>query len=326
MTNALANDESPENRDAPPQAEISHHAEILTLLAYNAWLLPIPFAAQDKRVRELSRLLPGRDVIVLNEVFQRRAQKNLLSALAMAYPYTTPMLRHPGPWYRRGRMLFDGGVLILSRWPIIRTERCLYGGLLRGPDAWAAKGISYACINKGGTPYHILATHTQASAEIPFRLACRLLGRNAKSHYTALRARQFERLADFVDDLAIPRSEAVVYAGDMNADALSSPEEVDRMLQTLDAALPGYSAAAWPREGIGSPPTYDPTQNPLCEKGPPAFYDYILWSRRHRAPENAHLMVQRLRALGSWRRYALGRELRDLSDHHAIEASFTFSS
>ena len=134
-----------------------------------------------------------------------------------------------------------GGVVIGSRWPILREDQHVYRGSCNYADCLAAKGVKYARIEKtancnaygvcgagaGGKPvkkiFNIFATHMQAWDE-------------AEAQQDRLH--QAAQMRDFVKTQGVPEGEPVIYAGDFNTDFVLYPTEVATLVNTLDAHLP----------------------------------------------------------------------------------------
>ena len=264
---------------AQPQSTTPEH--VLDVLTFNAALLP-EIAASTEQATRAARMAPhlvGYDVLVLQELFVNRWRRAVLAELAASYPYRGDLVGRDGardlPWRQ------DGGVVILSRWPIVRQAVLTFDGVCSGSDCLADKGVAYAAVRKGARTYHVFSTHAQS-----------VYGRDP-SH---VRAAQFALLRAFVAALDIPRHEPVIVAGDLNVDAYT-PELAD-MLRVLGAAWP-------PRVGDGRF-TWDPASNAWAY-GEPEWLDYVLWLTDHAKPVSA------------WNEALLLRDGDlDLSDHHAV--------
>jgi sphingomyelin phosphodiesterase len=272
-------------------------AGTLNVLAYNIYMRPTFLFKNGQSIR--ARLLPpqlkGYDAIVFSEAFDDDARRDLLKALRADYPFATRILG------RDGIVSQDGGVIIVSRWPIVAEDERRFGGVCAGTDCGADKGVVYAKIDKQGRPYHVFGSHTQAWPT---------------AEGQAIRARQFGLIKAFIDSKKIPPDEPVLIAGDLNVDRVRYPAELDRMLRTLGAELPrivGYGA------------TNDPWTNTLAEQGRPAEYlDYVLWSKAHRRPADALNEARILRAAEEWKEYGWEFAMWDLSDHYPVRGRFRF--
>ncbi len=125
---------------------------ILKVLTYNLFMRAPTFFfwnRQGRRARLLPDQLHGYDVIVLQEAFSNIHRRMILQALEREYPYQTRILG------RDRRFRQDGGVVIISRWPIMSEDQRLFGKRCAGFDCWAQKGCVYARIDVEERPCHI---------------------------------------------------------------------------------------------------------------------------------------------------------------------------
>lgn len=169
-------------------------AKPFRVLMYNVWNLPSYLTDGNSRARaaKIAPLLSaGRyDVIVLNEAFLNKDE--LVSQLAESHPHRVRLGRQ---WYTA----FDSGLLLLSRYPILRSAAEHYA-MRRGVDFWAAKGVVFASIKTPSGIVNVYGTHMQAGA--------------APSHQAA-RMSQSAQLAAFVLRTA-ERGCPIIACGDMN--------------------------------------------------------------------------------------------------------------
>lgn len=271
------------------EERVYHDPHAFHLLTYNVFMRAPTFLfrdAHDERAALLKDQLAGYDAIVLQEAFSDRHRERIVADLADRYPYRTRVLG------RDGLIRQDGGVVIVSRWPIEREDQRLFGDACAGTDCLAQKGVVYARIDKSGRRYHLFGLHAQAD----------------RSH-APVRERQLEIVQDFVADQRIPPDEPVVIGGDVNVDLLSDGQsaEYTRMMEILDAAHPPL---------IRSPeqlPTWDATTNSMLDGPARGHLDYVLYSRAHLRPVWSVNEVRFVR-----------RGEMDLSDHHAVYGGFRF--
>ncbi|WP_328528338.1 sphingomyelin phosphodiesterase [Nocardioides sp. NBC_00368] len=248
---------------APPPPDLS-------ILTHNVAMLPTILGGKANGTRAdlfaEADHLRGHDVVVLEEAFDNEPSDTLKSRLASRYPHQTPVLgRSRSGWDETlgsysALTPEDGGVTVLSRWPITHRVQYVYADGC-GADWFANKGFVYARLDVDGRPVHVVGTHVQA--EDP---AC--FGSGA-----AVRAEQFAELDGFLDGLAIPADEPIVIAGDLNV-VKDSPEYAT-MLTALDAAAPAFA---------GHPYSWDPETNPLASSGGREQLDYVLFRRGHQQP------------------------------------------
>lgn len=261
----------------------------LDVLTFNAYLRPSVMAeGQDQRTPLMAEQLAGRDILLLQEVFSDRHRRQLLDDLATAYPYRTRVLGRDRGFAQ------DGGVMILSRWPIEAEFQRPFGRLCAGKDCLADKGVLYARIDKAGQRVHVLATHLQSGRD---------------KH--ALRMAQLRVIRELMGAMAIPSDEPVLLGGDLNVDRLVPGAPAaggyhGAMLSALAAAEPAP-------EGGRHQPTFDPARNPLARHGQAQVLDYLLVSSAHLQPDRANSRVVPIVA---------GRE--PLSDHFGLQARFIF--
>jgi sphingomyelin phosphodiesterase len=268
----------------------------LTVAAFNVYLrprYPIFLDGQWQRSGLIPAHLkdPSFDVVVLCEAFDRACRERVVAGLADHYPYRTPVLGGT-----RGGWKHNGGVMVLSRWPIERQAEELFGDAADYDDRLADKGVVYACVRKLGRRVHLFATHA-----------------NAHLRAIAARARQFTILRRFVEACDVPPDEPLVFAGDLNVHR-GDVRELEGTLDILGASLP---------EQLGHDSTYDPETNALARGRDRLFLDYVLPSRHHRRPLRAVLEALRWRC-APWRQFIWQPECADLSDHYPVVGRFWF--
>jgi endonuclease/exonuclease/phosphatase family metal-dependent hydrolase len=255
---------------------------VFDVLTFNTALLPEPVAStrQAARARAMAPHLVGYDVLVLQEAFIDAWRERLLHELAGAYPHRTEVVGQDGA--RGSPLRQDGGIVILSRWPIVRQAQTTFGAVCSGTDCLADKGVAYAAVRKGTTTYHVFTTHAQSA--YGWAVA------------SATRADQFALMRAFVEAQGIPPIEPVVLAGDFNVDA-REPER-DAMLTALNAV--------WPPVVGPLRHTWDPLRNAWAY-GEAHWIDYVLYGADHARP------------VAAWNRaVALKDGALDLSDHYAV--------
>jgi len=283
------------------------------LATYNVFMLPQllpppwnPMTRADLIAQ--SGVLAGQDVVVLQEAFDNPASERLKSNLAPAYPYQTPVLgRSSAGWNATsGPFLWelrpeDGGVAILSRWPIRWRSQHIYASSC-GNDGWSAKGFAYVRIDAPG-PYdlHVIGTHAQADDGLCLGSA------------PSVRAAQQAEIAAFLHDAAIPSTDTVIIAGDLNVSRLST--EYPAMVSRLGAAAVAFT---------GHPASYDPATNSVAAtSGEPAQQlDYALLVKGHALPIGR--WVNQTAAVHSppWQvtQWLQTRTFTDFSDHYPVFA------
>lgn len=277
-------------------------AQELDVLTWNLALLPA--GASDgstwRRLPHMPGAIGRHDVLILTEAFADRPREWLLERLRGEYPHATRVVSGRNPLRQ------DGGVVILSRWPIEREAQVVYSRAA-GVDRLAEKGAVYARVRKQGQVVHVVGTHLQS-------------GRPDQPTRAAARAAQARQLRAFVEGLHLPADEPLLLGGDFNVDLTLAPDgaprgELASLLATLNAALP-----ARPLEGLRF--TYDGLLNPLATDDERSHLDHVLWSRAHLAPRESAQGAHLARASAPFR--VRGRDVLDLSDHHPLRATFRF--
>jgi endonuclease/exonuclease/phosphatase family metal-dependent hydrolase len=197
--------------------EYKENQEIIkiNLLTFNMFVRP-PFINnngddfKDERIREFLKEMHKYDVICMQEMFScySKRQDFLLREARKAgflFSATSPKLS------RFSSYIIDGGLVILSKFPIISADFFTYSPGL-GVDYYVQKGVLYAKVKIGNAVLHLFDSHTQAN--YADKLNCFLK--------KAEQLREFER---FIHSTLIKHSyregDLVILVGDLNVDALS---------------------------------------------------------------------------------------------------------
>ena len=229
------------------------NGQSLKILSYNLYTILTNSAADiNRRMQALPEAITGYDVIVFEEAFYNPAREDLINNISGEYPYTSDILDTSG-------YLEDGGVFIASKWPIELEGQFKYDNC-SGIDCLSPKGAVYTRVNKQGTKYHIFGSHLQAE--------------NSNSAKAA-RLAQLAELKNYINLKNIPTNQAVIIAGDMNVDKLSSQQEYQDMLQTLNASEPAIASYSHAYSDD------DATNNMASEQ---SWLDYVLYSNDHAQP------------------------------------------
>ncbi|MER6390828.1 sphingomyelin phosphodiesterase [Streptomyces sp. NPDC059382] len=249
----------------------------LDVLTYNVFLMSknlYPNWGQDHRAAEIPKasFYQGHDVVVLQEAFDNGASDALKANSAARYPYQTPVVgRSKSGWDATGGAYSattpeDGGVTILSKWPIVRKEQVVYKDAC-GADWWSNKGFAYAVLNVNGAKVHVIGTHAQSTDP-----GC------GAGEAAQMRSRQFKNIDAFLDGKNIPANEQVIVAGDMNVD--SHTPEYNSML--ADADLAGADSRT------GHAYSFDTAQNSIANyrypTDPREDLDYVLYRKGNARP------------------------------------------
>lgn len=275
------------------QEPVSSNADELKVLTYNIYALPMVASKISERLAELPNHVKGYDVILMQEAFAS-SRTGMLNQLAQQYPYQTHI--PVGSGYN----LFDSGLVIVSRYPIVKTAQMIYPDCT-GTDCFADKGVLYAEIIKNGKAYHVTSTHTASFDTTEAR---------------ALRQVQFQQIRQLVNQQNIPNFDAVLMGGDFNVNKFLWPQDYQDMLNNLNATAPistGYTAS-----------TFDPRVNKLAGAAGSGgttveYLDYVVSSNTHRQPIQSRNDVRILRSTAdpvfmTW----------DLSDHFPVMGQFNY--
>jgi sphingomyelin phosphodiesterase len=297
-----------------PMAEAADYADDFRLLAYNVFLLPTtlkPTWGQSQRAQLIAEagFMKGQDAIILNELFDNPASDVLLSGLKGEYPHQTPVLgRSRSGWDATlgaysSTTPEDGGVAIVSRWPIEERIQYVYAQGC-GADYYSNKGFVYVRLNKNGAPYHVIGTHAQAEDT-----GC------PDKKGTAVRASQFNEMQAFLTGKGISPNEVVYIGGDFNV--IKDTAEYTDMLQRLQVSAPNSYA--------GTRYSFDTRKNGIANYQypnlAPEYLDYVFVSRNHKQPSFWHNQALDVPS-PRWSVNQLGAiyQFQDYSDHYPIAA------
>ncbi|HEY9367114.1 MAG TPA: sphingomyelin phosphodiesterase [Streptomyces sp.] len=287
----------------------------LKVLTYNTFLFSkslYPNWGQDHRAAAIpaASFFKGNDVVVIQEAFDNSTSDALKSNAASQYPYQTPVMgRSKTGWDATSGAYSsttpeDGGVTILSKWPIVRKEQYVYKDAC-GADWYSNKGFVYTVLDVNGTKVHVVGTHAQSTDP-----GC------SAGEAAQMRSRQFKAMDAFLDAKNIPANEQVILAGDMNVD--SRTPEYATMLADLDVA--GTDART------GHPYSFDTQDNSIASyrypTDPREDLDYVLHRTGHARPANWTNNVVK-ESTTPWTVYSWGKAYTytNLSDHYPVVAS-----
>ncbi|WP_432176957.1 sphingomyelin phosphodiesterase [Streptomyces sp. Tue6028] len=286
----------------------------MRVLTYNVFLMSkslYPNWGQDHRAAEIPKtsFFRGNDVVVLQEAFDNGASDALKSAAAGGYPYQTPVVgRSRSGWDATGGAYSsttpeDGGVTVLSKWPIVHKEQYVYKDAC-GADWWSNKGFAYVVLNVNGAKVHVVGTHAQSTDP-----GC------GAGEAAAMRSRQFKAIDAFLDAKNIPADEQVLVAGDMNVDS-RTPEYASML---ADADLVGADART------GHPYSFDTQENSIAHDryptDPREDLDYVLHRAGHARPGAWRNEVVK-ESCAPWTVSSWGTDYTytNLSDHYPLSA------
>ncbi|CAI5713879.1 unnamed protein product [Peronospora effusa] len=200
------------------------------VLQYNVFDRPAEVSKDGQRERleripeSLGRISKTIDVVTFAEADIRTERNEMLAQFQkVGFAYSTTILHDPDPF----TSLLNGGVVILSKWPIIREAQHVYRNACHYSDCLAAKGVKYArllkTVNGSHKIFNVFATHMQAWSTPEGR---------------ADRIQQAKQMRQFIDAIGIPHHEPLIFAGDFNVDNHTFGGEVAYLMKLLQAHEP----------------------------------------------------------------------------------------
>ncbi|MFC4375152.1 sphingomyelin phosphodiesterase [Nocardia halotolerans] len=287
-------------------------AEAPRIASYNVFMLAealYPNWGQEQRADLIAgqNVLADQDVVVLQELFHNSAGDRMLGNLQSAYPHQTPVLgRSRSGWdaTQGSYSAFtpeDGGVAVVSRWPINRKIQYVYADACGG-DWFSNKGFVYVELAAPGGPVHVIGTHMQSEDD-----GC------SSGEPGRMRASQRAEIRRFLDDRRIPADQPVYVAGDMNV--IEASAEYPAMISELGAVTPDHT---------GHPHSWDCADNTVCVDQYSADYtsehlDYVLPIANRAAPRTFVNETRRVKS-PAWSVTTGGETYTytDYSDHYPV--------
>ncbi|WP_405014366.1 sphingomyelin phosphodiesterase [Kitasatospora sp. NBC_01539] len=286
----------------------------LDVLSYNVFLMSTslyPNWGQRHRAEAIATagFFQGHDVVVLQEAFDNATSDALAARASAAYPFRTPVVgRSTSGWDATSGSYSsvtpeDGGVMLLSRWPILHKEQYVFQDAC-GADRWSNKGFVHAVLDVNGVRTHVVGTHLQSTDS-----GC------GSGEAAAVRAAQLTAMRAFLDAERIPADEPIVVAGDLNIDAHGS--EYPALLANGNLA-PATSRTGWPH-------SFDTVDNSVAAYRypgePKEDLDFVLYRADHARPQQYTNEVVRFHS-APWTVSSWGRSYTytDLSDHYPLAA------
>ena len=226
-----------------PLSSAASELSVLTYNIYMRWPTWIFKDDHDWRAEHIPAHVRGYDVVVLQEAFADEQRDTMLRVMSDDYPY------HTQPLGENEFFSHNGGVMILSRWPIVDEAYRVFEGC-DGSDCMVKKGIVHAVINKSGEQIHVFGLHLQAQKE-----------------YAEARVGQFQQVGAFMESRDVAADEVVLVAGDFNVDYYSDN------LDGEFSALTGELGLVLPADELR--PSYDKGTNSYTEEDVSERLDYI---------------------------------------------------
>ncbi len=275
-------------RVAPPLAPATPKIRILV---YNIHTLP-PGAGTRRRARRMTQLLleiAEYDIVCLQEAFatgSKLVHSFIKHAKRRGFQYVATS-RPPATFSMH---LLDSGLLVLSRYPIMKQKLDPFGKSC-GIDMIAEKSVQYVQVRLGRhQSIHIFHTHYQCGGE------------EGRYRDRQVQKSQIKQSKHFIQKcIALhkqPLDGPVLFVGDLNVDAISYPRHYHHVLSELGSVLtPNHPAkdllVPHPSGYRQRPPTtftrYDKKGNILATRAQPQekgrwrtlSSDYILLLQAH---------------------------------------------
>ncbi|KAI9244932.1 Endonuclease/exonuclease/phosphatase [Sporodiniella umbellata] len=202
----------------------SMQADSARLLTFNIFMRPPGIKNNQDDYKEerldyiIQHLLPEYDIIAMQEAFafaNRRIDTLTVHAFNQGFHYQLASPRHY-PWSLAG----DGGLLILSRFPIVKSDKIEFPRGVHS-DWLSYKGALHALVQiNNQSLVHVYTTHTQASYDNAGKL---------NLDDTKVRLSQFAAVHQFIAETAKDDDHPILLMGDLNVDAaLHEGAVVDR--------------------------------------------------------------------------------------------------
>ncbi|RLN10242.1 hypothetical protein BBJ28_00022570, partial [Nothophytophthora sp. Chile5] len=238
------------------------------------------------------------------------------------FPYATSILHDPDPF----TSLLNGGVLVVSKWPVVREAQHVYRDACHYSDCLAAKGVKYARLLKtvNGTSkiFNVFATHMQVNRQLVLQANMFTLaliegvvhGRRSRRSNSAGSAGEKAVQVDFKVQFPL------IFAGDFNVDNHTFGSEVAHLVELLGSHEPlQIGAQLFTSE-------YDLS---LCK-----WLDYVLFGKGTDPPYQQPSIVPTLEAhvnqvphfTVDWTaaKSNMKMALIDISDHYPVLGKFAF--
>lgn len=229
---------------SPPAVSVDDDAraanglpEQLRVLSYNVFMRPDPIGWGDSgfcRAEKIGETLADRakslDFVVLNETFESQAVDRLADALGEAFPYRAFQLPD------RNFLSTNGGLSILSRYPIRELYTETFDSCISWGDCFAEKGFLHAVVEvTSSVRVNILATHLESGAV---------------SGSSETRNGQLAAIREYLESRDVGEDWPTLLMGDLNINGIRGlvdfvgPEQPERseyqqMLSTLSGSCSG---------------------------------------------------------------------------------------
>lgn len=207
---------------------------MLNILSYNVFLRPrwLFKDAQIGRSMNIGKEIKSFelknkeciDIIILQEVFDKKSREILIKELNnIGFIHESRLLGDT--ICERKLKLTNGGVMILSKYPIVKERQIIFKDGI-SDDKIAAKGCVYVNIlNDKFENIHIFGTHLQSGA--PNKI---------NSEESIIRINQIKEISKFINEQKIDEEDLVIFGGDINTNLRK--EHTKELLKIVNCDIP----------------------------------------------------------------------------------------
>ena len=189
----------------------------IKVLSYNAFMRPVPHFkdGQSDRAQQIPNavfgLVPDLDVIAFTGVYDESARDILCDMFEKhSFLHSTPVVGGLIHEVKSRKNIFsNGGIFIISKYPIEITKTCSISGI-------SSRGITYAAIRKDKYRFHLFASHISSSD----KESCE---------------KETLVLNDFIKGMHISKYEPIIIAGHMNNDYIQDSEYLENVASAIQA-------------------------------------------------------------------------------------------
>ncbi len=305
---------------------------VLNIVTYNVFCAVIEpvriygVTERAHRVKDVIQSLQDIDVVVLCEVIAPSSRSIIIPDMkSIGFSYRTEELT--------SSIAFPGGVIIFSRHPITMHDMTLFGDKCITDDCLAAKGVAFARIRKNDEYFNVFASHMQAWPSVESQ---------------TVREQQLDQIFQFMQVLNIPKTEPVLFCGDLNIDWYHDNDHLKHFMNKLQLSIPplhqdSHMFTVDPKEnalvGADDPKRYYNEEYPdgcvqeyfqtlQCPCCPEVFLDYTLFSSSHLQPveSNMRVIIHKVPPFKIKMSLTKEVEIRDVSDHFPVVGHFVFTT
>ncbi len=155
-----------------------HKSDTIKIATWNIQLLPELYSPVSKLLRKKQKIRSPKiiqylnaskfDVVVLQEVFDKKRAKEFVSNLSITYPYILKPIKN-------GRSIkLSSGLMILSKYPFELVKHEIFN-VSKKSDRWAQKGCSLIKIKINQKSILIAGLHLDSKSEVSRNLQYKLV-------------------------------------------------------------------------------------------------------------------------------------------------------